>query len=38
MDINWLEPGHADAATEPDVAQNIAFFLSGLAVPPTPQP
>ena len=36
MDINWLEPTYYDATTEPQVAQNLALFLSGLTAPPAP--
>jgi hypothetical protein len=35
MDINWLEAA-SSAANWSDVAENVAFFLSGLASPPTP--
>jgi hypothetical protein len=34
MDINWLEPSYWDATTAPQVAQNVALFLSGLSSPP----
>jgi len=35
MDINWSEPGFRGAHWS-DVAQNVAFFLSGLTDPPGP--
>jgi hypothetical protein len=35
MDINWPEVG-SRAANWSDVAENVAFFLSGLSSPPTP--
>jgi hypothetical protein len=38
MDINWLEPAYHDATTEPQVAQNLALFLSSLTTPPPPTP
>jgi hypothetical protein len=38
MDVNWLEPTWADETTAPQVAQNLALFLSGLNSPPSPPP
>jgi hypothetical protein len=35
MDINWPEVG-SRAANWSDVAENVAFFLSGLSSPPSP--
>lgn len=35
MDINWAEPWEQDDTAAP-IAQNLAFFLSGLSAPPAP--
>jgi hypothetical protein len=35
MDINWPE-ANSRGANWADVAENVAFFLSGLTSPPTP--
>ncbi|HEX7143837.1 MAG TPA: hypothetical protein VF225_00890 [Gaiellaceae bacterium] len=35
MDINWTEPTYR-ATNWSDVAENVAFFLSGLGSPPSP--
>jgi hypothetical protein len=37
MDINWSESAY-QAPNWSDVAENVAFFLSGLDTPPTPSP
>jgi hypothetical protein len=36
MDVNWAEPWEQDGTTAPQIAQNLAYFLSGLSAPPTP--
>jgi hypothetical protein len=34
MDLNWVETAYMDATTAPQVAQDLALFLSGLPGPP----
>ncbi|WP_158510569.1 fibronectin type III domain-containing protein [Actinoplanes friuliensis] len=36
MDINWNQPAEMDPVTANQLAQNLAFFLSGDAAPPGP--